>query len=263
MIDEDHRDDAWEKAREAQRDDVAGIFAPRERRCPECGADQRADGRKCTNCGADLTARYERRTARNTRRPLLFAGIVAVVLIAVAIPVISSLRSDASDQRAREAVAQKARVEAERQRQIRDGKPVVAAGPKAAAGEDVTRHRAQLLTAGEAAITQDARARVQAGTLDGDIKGTRCTLYPATDERRAAETDPATRAARYDCVAYTSMLEGNDNRTAVFGHPFWLVIDFARDRFTWCKTTPRAGEGGSVLISVPVAKPCRDPAGPG
>ena len=47
------------------------------------------------------------------------------------------------------------------------------------------------------------------------------------------------------------MLEGNDNRTAVFGHPFWLVIDFARDRFTWCKTTPRAGEGGSVLDQRP------------
>ena len=43
MIDEDHRDDPWDKAREAQRDDVAGIFAPRERRCPACGADQRAE----------------------------------------------------------------------------------------------------------------------------------------------------------------------------------------------------------------------------
>jgi len=263
MIDEDQREDPWSKAREAQREDVAGIFAPRERRCPACGSEQRADGRTCTNCGADLSARYERRTVRNTRRPLLFAAVVAVVLIAVAIPVIASLRSGASDERTREAAAQRARIAAERARQIRDGKPVFAAGPRAAAGEDVVAHRAQLLTAGEAAITRDARARVQAGTLDGDIKGTSCTLYPATDARRAAETDPATRAGRYDCVAYTSKLEGNDNRTAVFGHPFWLVVDFQHDRFTWCKTTPRAGEGGSVLISVPVAKPCRDPAGPG
>jgi hypothetical protein len=263
MIDEDRREDPWNKARDAQREDVAGIFAPRERRCPACGAEQRADGRTCTNCGADLSARYERRTVRNTRRPLLFAAVVAIVLIAVAIPVIASLRSGASDERAREAVAQKARVAAERARQIRDGKPMFAAGPEAAAGESVTAHRAQLLTAGEALITQDARDRVAAGTLDGDIKGTSCTVFPATDARRAAETDPATPAARYDCVAYTSKLEGNDNRTAVFGHPFWLVVDFKRDRFTWCKTTPRAGEGGSVLISVPVAKPCRDPAGPG
>ena len=264
MIDEDHRDDPWDKAREAQRDDVAGIFAPRERRCPACGADQRADGRTCTNCGADLTARYERRTARNTRRPLLFAGIVAVVLIAVAIPVISGLRSDASDERAREAVAQKARIAAERERQVRDGKPVFADGPKAAAGEDVAVHRAQLLTAGEAAITQDARARVAGRDARRRHQGhdaARCSPPPT----RAAPRRPTRprRAARYDCVAYTSKLEGNNNRTAVFGHPFWLVIDFKRDRFTWCKTTPRAGEGGSVLISVPVAKPCRDPAGPG
>ena len=129
-----------------------------------------------------------------------------MVLIAVAIPVIASLRSDASDERERAEVAQRARVEAERARQIRDGRPVSAAGPAAAAGADVAAHRARLLSAGEALITQDARDRVAAGTLDGDIKGTRCTPYPATDERRAAETDPATRAARYDCVAYTSML---------------------------------------------------------
>lgn len=263
MIDEDHRDDPWSRAREAQREDVAGIFAPRDRRCPACGAEQRADGRTCTNCGAELSARYARRSVRNTRRPLLFAAAVAVVLIAVAIPVIASLRSDASDERAREAVAQKARVAAERERQIRDGRPVVAAAPATARREGVAAQRAQLLVAGEALITQDARDRVAAGTLDGDIKGTSCSLYPATDERRAAETDPATPAARYDCVAYTSKLEGNGNRTAVFGHPFWLVVDFEHERYTWCKTTPRAGEGGSVLISVPVAKPCRDPAGPG
>lgn len=263
MIDEHEHDDAWKQAREAQREDVAGIFAPRERQCPECGATQPAEGRRCSNCGADLTARHERRTARNSRLPLLFAAAVAVVLIAVAIPVVSSLRSGASDERARDAAAQRARIAAERERQIRDGKPVRAAGPTAAVGADLVAHRAVLLDRAEALMTQDARGRVAAGTLDGDIKGTRCTVYPATDARRAAETDPATRAARYDCVAYTSMLKANQGRTAVFGHPFWLVIDFARDRFVWCKTTPRAGEGGSVLISVPVAPPCRDPDGPG
>ena len=214
MIDEDHRDDAWEKAREAQRDDVAGIFAPRERRCPECGADQRADGRKCTNCGADLTARYERRTARNTRRPLLFAGIAAARADRGGDPgrLEPAQRRVRASGRARP-IAQKARVEAERQRQIaRRQAGASPPGRRPRRARTSTRHRAQLLTAGEAAITQDARARVQAGTLDGDIKGTRCTLYPATDERRAAETDPATRAARYDCVAYTSMLEApNDN----------------------------------------------------
>jgi hypothetical protein len=263
MIHEPEHDDAWEKARESQREDVAGIFAPRERQCPGCGATQPADGRRCSSCGADLTARHERRTARNSRLPLLFAAAVAIVLIAVAVPVIASLRSDASEERAREAAAQRERIAAERERQIRDGRPVRAAGSQVAAGAGLVAHRAALLDRAEELMTRDARARVAAGTLDGDIKGTRCSPYPATDARRAAETAPATRAARYDCVAYTSMLEGNDGRTAVFGHPFWLVIDFGRDRFVWCKTTPRAGEGGSVLVSVPVAEPCRDPDGPG
>jgi len=49
----------------------------------------------------------------------------------------------------------------------------------------------------------------------------------------------------------------------VFGDPFWLVVDYERGRLTWCKVTPRAGEGGSVLITVPVPEPCRDPEGPG
>jgi hypothetical protein len=146
---------------------------------------------------------------------------------------------------------------------VRDALPVRADGPAAAAGEDAVAHRARLLERAEALITADARKRVAAGTLDGDIQGTQCDLFPATDARRAAERDPATTAARYDCTAFTSKLEGNQQRTAIFGHPFWLVIDYRRDAYVWCKITPRAGEGGSVLVSVPVPAPCRDPAGPG
>ena len=49
----------------------------------------------------------------------------------------------------------------------------------------------------------------------------------------------------------------------MFGDPFWLVIDYERGSLVWCKVTPRAGEGGSVLVTVPVPAPCRDPEGPG
>jgi hypothetical protein len=64
-------------------------------------------------------------------------------------------------------------------------------------------------------------------------------------------------------VAYTSKLKSAQGRVAIFGHPYWLVIDFARSRYVWCQVTPRAGEGGSVLVSVPVPVACRDPQGPG
>jgi hypothetical protein len=253
-------EDPWAKARTSQREDVAAALAPRERRCPRCGSVQRHGGRICSNCGADLTARAPRRIPWRT---LLIAGAAVLVVTAIAVPVIAGLRDDAAEERDRAAQRQAALREAERVRQVRDARPVRADGPAAAAGEDAIAHRARLLERAEALITADARKRVAAGTLDGDIKGTSCDPFPATDERRAAERDPATTAARYDCVAFTSKLEGNQQRTAVFGHPFWLVIDYRRDAYVWCKVTPRAGEGGSVLVSVPVPAPCRDPAGPG
>jgi type II secretory pathway pseudopilin PulG len=221
---------------------------------------QRGGGRLCSHCGADLTARAPRRIPW---RALLIAGAAVLVLAAVAVPVISSLRDDAAKERERAEQRQAQLREAERARQVRDARPVHADGPAPAAGEDPLTHRVALLRFGEQKITEDARARVTAGTLDGDIQGTACDLFPATDERRAAEQDPATPAGRYDCVAYTSKLEGNQERTALFGHPFWLVIDYDRSKLTWCKVTPRAGEGGSVLVSVPVPEPCRDPDGPG
>jgi type II secretory pathway pseudopilin PulG len=253
-------EDAWARARAAQRDDVAGIFAPRERHCPECGATQQGSGRRCEACGAELVAHIER---GRSRRPLLFAVIVAVVLAAIAVPIIAGMRDDAAEQRDREAAEQAQRIERERVRQVRNARPVRAAGPALPAGADPIAHRADLLADAEAKITADARERLQDGRLDGgDVQGTECAVYPATDERRAAETDPGTRAARYDCVAYTSKLESAQGRTAAFGHPYWLVIDFADSRYVWCQVTPRAGEGGSVLVSVPVPVPCRDPDGP-
>jgi hypothetical protein len=253
-------DDPWADARASQREDVAAVLAPRERRCPSCGAVEHGGGRHCSACGADLTARAPRRIPW---RVLAIAGAVVVAVAAIAVPVVSSLRSDAAGERERAAQRQKERIEAERVRQVRDAKPVRADGPAAAAGEDPLAHRARLLSFGEQKITEDARARVAAGTLDGDIKGTECSVFPETDARRAAEQDPATAAGRYDCVAYTSKLQGNQNRTAVFGHPFWLVVDYERSELAWCKVTPRAGEGGSVLVTVPVPEACRDPEGAG
>jgi hypothetical protein len=253
-------DDPWAGARAAQREDVAAALAPRERRCPACGTVQRDGGRRCSNCGADLTARAPRRIPW---RPLLLGAAAVIVLAAVAVPVIGGLRDDAAGERDRAAMRQAQLREAERARQVRNMRPVRAAGPPAAAGEDPLAHRERLLRFGERKITQDARTRVAAGTLDGDIKGTLCELFPETEGRRAAEQDPATPAGRYDCVAFTSKLKSAQDRIALFGHPFWLVIDYDRARLTWCQVTPRAGEGGSVLVSVPVPKPCRDPEGPG
>jgi zinc-ribbon domain len=257
-------DDPWAAARASQRDDVRAALAPRERRCPSCGAPQAAGGRICANCGADLSARFAKGVPR---RKLLYAALAVVALVAISLPIVSSLRDDAARERERAAARQAALEAAERERLARDARPVRAEGPRAAEGADPLEHRAALVTEAESLITADARRRVAAGTIDGDIRGAECDPFPTTETRRAAEQDPATPAGRYDCVAYTSKFEAPEldgqKRTGLFGYPYWLVVDYAGSKLVWCKVTPRAGEGGRSLAVVPVPEPCRDPAGPG
>jgi predicted nucleic acid-binding Zn ribbon protein len=260
----DPQDDPWAAARASQRDDVRAALAPRERRCPACGALQSRGGRTCSECGADLIARYKKGASR---RKQLFAALAALVLIAISIPIVSSLREDAAGERERAAARQAALEAAERERLARDARPVRADGTPLREGADPLEHRAALVAEAESLIAADARRRVAAGTIDGDIEGARCDPFPVTEARRAAEQDAATQTGRYDCVAYTSKFEAPEldgqKRTGLFGYPYWLVADYADGKLVWCKVTPRAGEGGRSLATTPVPRPCRDPAGPG
>lgn len=253
-------DDIWAAARASQRDDVRAVLAPRERLCPACGAAQRGPGRTCPDCGADLTARFSR---WRSWRKFAYAGVAAMIVAAVAVPVVGSLREDAAGERERAAARQRALEAAERARLTRDSRPVRADGPPRA-GAGALEHRAALVSAGESLIAEDARGRA---SVKGDIRGAECTPFPNTEGRRAAEQDPALTAGRYDCVAYTSKFDAPEldgqARTGLFGYPYWLVVDYDGSKLVWCKVTPRVGEGGRSLASVPVPEPCRDPEGPG
>jgi len=230
--------------------------------CPNCGAAQRGPGRRCETCGADLTARFER---WRSKRKWVLAGVAVLALAAISVPIVGSLRDDAADQRERAAARQAALEAAERERLRIDARPVRAEGAPLREGDDALAHRAALVTRAEGLIAEDARGRVAAGRIDGDIKGAECDPFPTTDARLAAEQDPGTQVGRYDCVAYTSKFELRDRRqkTGLFGYPYWLVVQYAKGDLVWCKVTPRAGEGGRTLVSVAVPEPCRDPAGPG
>lgn len=190
----------------------------------------------------------------------LAVAIVALLALALAISV---LRSDGAEDR-REAEAAQARLEAaERLRLEEEGRPASEAGPGRLGSESGIAYRARLIAAAESVITADARARARTGEIDRDVKGTRCRPFPYTATREAQERDPGIDRNRYQCLAWNkrfalSELEGKA-RTGYIGQPYWLIADYATGHLTFCKITPRPGEGGKALVSVPVAPACRDP----
>ncbi len=199
----------------------------------------------------------DRRSARASRRRIAFIAAVCAVAVAAFVALaVPAFNQDAGEKR-RAAAAAQARLEAaERARLIGEGKPVRARGPAGAA-------RPALVAAAEIAITADARRRIAAGEIKGEVKGTRCRPFPYTTTRAAQESDLSIRRNRYQCTAYSdrfalSELEGRQ-RTGLFGTPYWLIAEYATGRLTFCRISPKAGEGGKVLVEVPVDPACGDP----
>ncbi len=233
--------DPWEEARERQREEVAAIFAKRA-------------------AGPVQDRRREFRPSRRTSAIVL--AVIAVIGIGAAV-LIPAMRDHAAADRAAAHRAQAHLEAAERARIIREQRPRFAAGPARRPGEGALAHRRRLVAAGANVISADARRRVKAGTVDGPVAGTECTPFPTTDTRRQQEDDPAIARGRYECLAYErrfplSELEGKA-RTGVIGVPYWLVVDYGKARYAYCRLVPHAGEGGRALAFVRVAKPCADP----
>lgn len=231
--------DPWESARGTQRDEVQAIWAGR-------GAPPPRDPKR-----------------RRRRRDLAAGAAVAAALGIIAFVVVPALRDDgAADRRAAE--ARQLRLEAaERVRLRREGIPVFVDGPRSKPGEPLAHYRRRLVAAGEAQITANARRRVAAGEFSGPVSGTACRTFPFTDGRAAQEYDPAVQRNRYQCIAFSrrfalSELDG-EARTGLIGQPYWLIADYRDGRLTLCKISPRAGEGGRSLATVPVDPACRDP----
>jgi hypothetical protein len=254
-------EDPWAGARTAARDDVRTALVRGTRICPACGAEQETGGRFCDKCGADTTARY-RKPPRWRTPAIVVLGLALFALAAY--PLVNLLRDDAADERERTAQRQAALEAAEIKRLTEDSKPVRAQGLPVPAGADPVAFRAEQITDAEARITADGQERAAAGRLDGDIKGAECERYPRTAAREAIEADPRAERGRYNCTAYTRTFTAPDSegeaRTGLFGYPYWLVIEYESGDLVWCKVTPRAGEGGQSLASVPVPPPCREPA---
>lgn len=233
--------DPWEAAREQQREQVQAIFA---KRAAEPVAERR-------------------REFRLSRRNL---GIVALVLFALMVAAgiaVPHWRTSAAEERAQRRAHEAKLVAAERARIIKAQRPHFATGPRRRPGESVTAYRARLVDAGAAIVTADARARMAAGTISGPVAGTQCVPFPATDSRRAQESDPAIARNRYECLAYERHFALNDlegkARTGAIGQLYWVVADYATGHLAYCLLVPHPGEGGKALAFVRVEKPCADP----
>lgn len=134
--------------------------------------------------------------------------------------------------------------EAAKQRRLaREGRPRTGAGMRPSGPLTPTqerRARRVLVRDLEHAITDDARARVRRGNLDGPILETECKIEPPS--QRPLERDLSVRRMEYDCLAITSRDPGGQ---FVVGHTFDAVVDYRRFRFTWTKACLVPAEGAA------------------
>ena len=183
------------------------------------------------------------------RRRLAIGGALALVVLAGAaaliVPAIDSSKERAAAADARETAQRRAE---SRRRQIAEQRPHRLDGSalRPSSGAPPAQRigaRTALLHRAERAISEDARARAQAGELTGSPQGTRCEAYPKRDPGDGPERDLAITRGVYDCLVLVRAISSTEtNVGGELGYPFRAVLDFDRFTVTWCKTNPVPGE---------------------
>jgi hypothetical protein len=185
-----------------------------------------------------------------SRRALVAAGVALAVVVAGAaaliVPAIDAGKQRTAAAQAREDAARRA---ATRRETIREQRPrsLDAAALQPAAGAPdagVVAAREALLRRAERAISEDARARADAGELEGNPQGTQCEPYPRrTDRADWPDRDLAAARGVYDCLVFVRAVPVTEtSQGGQVGYPFRAVLDFERFSVTWCKTNPVPGE---------------------
>ena len=161
------------------------------RTCRTCGNVERNIHYRCTNCGRDYAADPPRFSRRAKGMTAIVAGVLVLVALAVAIPLlISSKDRTKSEQAAADRAAARryaAQLRAE-ERPVAGRLTVVADRAGAPAAQRLRARRAQVV-AFQTAITRDARGRVADGRLKGVDPGDAVQQHPA--RRRARRRDDA------------------------------------------------------------------------
>jgi len=253
--DDDAAEALWRSGRDAAREDVRSIFAPRRARCPTCGAEEASSSGRCPRCG---TAYAERRRRGPSRRGRLAAlagavGVLAVagVFVLIFAPGVRRV-SDRAEQLAAHRSADTTRATAAALTAAeapRFGRgPTVPTGAPAA----TLAARAALLRRAEGLITGDVSHRAAAGLLDRPARATVCSPTPDTSGRRAAEGDPAQTDLTYSCLAEQAAISPNATTAGgEIGLPFDLRMHTDTGALAWCAVQPPAGERGLQADEVP------------
>jgi hypothetical protein len=230
MPDEWDSSPVWAEARARTRAEVQAAFAPKPRKCPNCGREESTSLRNCPHCGTSYVVVQPKLSKR--AKLTIAGGIVAVLAAAgiawlIASPSIdSSKRSNA----ARSAAEQAAFIRSEIKRLKIDQRLERGQGARP---RETTR---ALVTDLQNAINADALARVKAGTIKGPIRRTTC--QPVS----FGPLVPNARRGGYECIAVQADIQKVSERGGVLGYPFWAVVDYRRGRFAWCKVNPKPGE---------------------
>lgn len=165
--------------------------------------------------------------------------VAATVAAIVLVPRIADTKQERADRERREAAA----ATAERRRRL------IAEQRPHRGRSEASASRATVLAELQAAILADARARTASRQLAGPPpKSVRC--------RPLTGADPSADRVPYDCIAITSELPRDEELPqGVIGHPFRAVAEYPAGRFTWCKVSGHAGEGGFTQNDLAVRLP--------
>lgn len=231
---------------------------PPLRTCPSCGVEARTRFERCPSCHRS----YFDRPRGEVRRRRIIAAVAGAVVLALLGVAGAVAISNGNEDNAKARVRQQQRVAALRARLIREQAPHRGAAPQLKAPKGATdaqrlAARHALVLAVQDRITQDARARVKTGELDGPIAETACG--PILKSKTAIPDDRvlSKRIGRYDCVAVKHPIVNQfGQKVASLGFSFVAALDFDTYRYTWCRNNPAQGEAGVSLVFVRLDRAC-------
>jgi hypothetical protein len=201
-----------------------------------------------------------RKIPPRARKPAAFAaallGVAAAVALVFSIPAITESKGERAAADAQERRERRDRQVAEltAQSRVREGTGMAARGLTGASALDA---RVALADQMNAAILDDAHARMRSGELTQSVERVECERYPRRVGSEDPARDPSLATGRYSCLAVTADAPRTDTQNASsVGYPYRALVRFGSGRYAFCRVAGRPGEGAlerEILVHMPPA----------